>query len=184
MSNIIPLCDSPEDLKDALVKLNLLDPLIHLDCLQSPNLNDAVGILRMYKKKGESVDLESRAPLAYFRRQAIRLCIKNNPDRSTGSLSLQERLALDEGLISGFLLVDEWIHLLGRQSFEGRYSEEVNAKRGYDHLRLRIASRILELETGENTTHHSELVPRFCETELVDPTTEKPYILSEALTEQ
>jgi hypothetical protein len=66
-------CDDPEILQGVLLRLEELDPLIHLNCLEDPAWLDAVAMLRGLKRRGVQVDLESRQPKIHFLRQWMEL---------------------------------------------------------------------------------------------------------------
>lgn len=162
IANLTHQCSDPEILQGVLLRLEEMDPRIHLACLEDPAWVDTVGMLRGLARKGNRVDLESKQPRVYFYLQWIELAGSPEKGNRLGDIPLLSRPIL------------ELLYSIGRPDPREVQIREKTAKVQFDLARLTIARRIDTLtRSGVETT--AQLAGR-----LIDPFTDAPYRYSEA----
>jgi hypothetical protein len=179
-------CADPTLLRRVLSELNELDATINQEFPSSPLLSDAVGQLRIFKRLGSKVDLETPQPPAGFNRQALRIQIEKYPDSFThlerltksGFLRLRlrlERFAWQNDVVSLLFLSQELQSADAWKSLSGFEEDALRTAQQFDLARLFLVKRILEMEGRETPTTVAELVPEFFEEEPLDSITGEPY---------
>jgi hypothetical protein len=185
---IVDKCDNVQNLENALLEMAKFRPKLHAENFppkEGVALMTTVGSLREYRRAGHQVDLESKAPLVYFRKQWY-LLITSEVDRNYYKKSWRVPRFF-------YFIYHQWIDILGfqRPFLEIILMEDnpiyvnctlLTSEALFDLTRLKIALRLRELSGAGNDDQplSPEQLAHWSLSDLEDPFTDPlaPYLWS------
>ncbi|MFH1743252.1 MAG: hypothetical protein ABIH23_29960, partial [bacterium] len=173
-------CQDPIVLQNTLDELNRLGPQVDLDISTRIRELYLVGSLRMKKRRDKSFDLvPGKTGLFYHRQLAEHY--KKRADRMAQSKAqspAESSILFKLGRTLGFSrLVDMLEFKPHRMNLENLRARAGGAVAQYDIARLTLASRLVQLKTGESPKTMAALVPDYIPKRLKDPFAgEKPSL--------
>lgn len=192
MKALLGAISNPLYLQPWLETLNQLEPYLFREIDERMMIVSVMNKLRAIEKQGVKVDLKPGRKGSYYIRQIADWSLPKK-DWSTSISRIGQnflaghqeksesgRALLMQGLFGPILLTDklEEYRLLSAYPFEKvdeiQSSQLVKAN-SYDRLRLEIAAKLYERETGKKVNATTDLVPRYFSKEIIDRVNGLPY---------
>jgi hypothetical protein len=177
---IVVDCDDREALKTLLEEIQNLDPKNHFDNLHRVPLVDSLGILRADSRRlGVSVDLTPGHPRAFYWRQLWGgKAIEVSDLRKTDDVLVMMAVSAFGGspTMMRILWIDRLLYADYMPNFMEARIREMVCRSEFDLVRLLVANRIRELESGRRTSDPADLVPEWMPEMPVDSFTLDPFL--------
>lgn len=193
-------CPDPRLLRRTLEEMNRLRDRVNHNIMEQGDLADYLGQLRSYRRGGYPADLFPGKPKMHYMSLALEASldfpqwmVENLPPGDPRRVTYQKMIpgagsgGPGSGPVSARLglrgmrtLFPEMLYRLGRPSLQVPRIREQTALALYDLARLRLATRILELEGKGDGTGDEEQVSRLLTEMPVDPFSGASFLRDEA----
>lgn len=189
---LIPYLSSPERLRSWLNALNFLQPFLFQDVLDQSFSLQFLSVIKSYGSPIDPDEITMKKPYGYYIHQ---LAIHQKGMNNSPFIHFSNCLpCLRDCVLTGRRLTDEELAgVLRYVTFSNAFDEyfdlqafqpantaqlketETNAWNEFDILRLKVAARLYELETGKKVTATTDLVPSYFHEEIKERGTGASY---------
>ncbi|MFH1743439.1 MAG: hypothetical protein ABIH23_30920 [bacterium] len=165
-------CDDSSSLQNALDELNRLYPQVNLNILDRAREVDLVALSRAAKREDDSIDLTPGKTGIFYSQQVMDYNLKKA--QQTGQKPSSFSALFDIGRFLGFSkTINMMVFGFSTANLENARTREKVAVAQYDLGRLALASRLVQIKTGEIPTGTASFVPDYLPQQLQDPFTDE-----------